>query len=58
MSFLKRPVDSPPENAGAIRTGRWVVVGIVAILVAAMLAWDYTRSHSTMAHRSVHANLS
>jgi len=50
MLFLKQPVDSPPENAGAVRTGRWVVVGIVAILVVAMLAYDYTRSYSTMAN--------
>jgi hypothetical protein len=50
MSFPKQSVDSLPENAVAVRTGRWVVVGIVAILVAAMLAYDYTRSYSTMAN--------
>jgi len=50
MSFLKQPIDSPPENAGAVRTGRWIVVGIVAMLLAAMLAYDYTRSYSTMAN--------
>ena len=27
-----------------------VVIGIVAVLVAAMLAYDYTRSYSTMAN--------
>ena len=47
MSFPKQSVDSPP---GAVRTGRWVVVGIVAMLVAVMLAYDYTRSYSTMAN--------
>ena len=50
MSFPKQSVDSRPENAGAVRTGRWVVVGIVAMLVAVMLAYDYTRSYSTMAN--------
>ena len=50
MLFLKQPVDSPPENTGAVRTGRWVVVGIVAILIVAMLAYDYTRPYSTMAN--------
>jgi hypothetical protein len=50
MSFPKQSVDSPPENAGAVRTGRWVVVGIVAVLVAVMLAYDYSRSYSTMAN--------
>jgi hypothetical protein len=49
MSFPKQSVVSP-ENAGAVRMGRWVVVGIVAMLVAAMLAYDYTRSYSTMAN--------
>jgi hypothetical protein len=43
MPFPKQSVHSP-ENAGAVRMGRWVVVGIVAMLVAAMLAYDYTRS--------------
>jgi hypothetical protein len=43
MSFPKQSVDPPPDNAGAVRMGRWVVVGIVAMLVAAMLAYDYTR---------------
>jgi len=46
MSFLKQPIDSPPENACAVRTGRWIVVGFVAMLVAAMLAYDYTRSYT------------
>ena len=50
MSFPKQSVDSPPENAGAVRTRRWEVVGIVAMLVAVMLAYDYTRSYSTMAN--------
>ena len=50
MSFPKQSVDSPPENAGAVRMGRWVVVGIVAMFVAAMLAYDYTRSYSRMAN--------
>jgi len=50
MSFPKQSVDPPPENAGAVRMGRWVVVGIVAMLVAAMLAYDYTRSYSTLAN--------
>jgi hypothetical protein len=38
------------QNDGAVGMGRWVVVGIVAMLVAAMLAYDYTRSYSTMAN--------
>jgi len=50
MSFLKQPIDPPPENAGVVRKGRWIVVGIVAMLVAAMLAYDYTRSYSTLAN--------
>jgi hypothetical protein len=50
MSFPKQSVDSRPENAVAVRTGRWVVVGIVAMFVAAMLAYDYTRSYSRMAN--------
>ena len=45
MSFPKQSVDS-----GAVRTGRWVVVGIVAVLVAVMLAYDYSRSYSTTAN--------
>jgi hypothetical protein len=52
MSFPKQ-VDPPPENAGAVRMGRWLVVGIVAMLVAAMLAYDYTRSYSTMANAAL-----
>jgi hypothetical protein len=47
MSFPKQSVDPPPENA---RMAQWVVIGIVAVLVAAMLAYDYTRSYSTMAN--------
>jgi hypothetical protein len=50
MSFPTQSVDSPPENVGAVKTGRWVVVGIVAMFVAAMLAYDYIRSYSTMAN--------
>jgi hypothetical protein len=50
MSIPKHSVGSPPNNAGAVRPGRWVVVGVVAMLVAAMLAYDYTRSYSTMAN--------
>jgi putative OPT family oligopeptide transporter len=30
--------------------GRWVVIGVVAMLVAAMLVYDHTRSFSTMAN--------
>ena len=58
MPFPKQSVDPPPEvdehgslgsdYADAIRMGRWVVV-IVAVLVAAMLAYDYT-SYSTVAN--------
>ena len=48
MSFPQ--VDPAPENAGAVRIGQWLVVGIVAMIVAAMLAFDYTRSYSTMAN--------
>jgi hypothetical protein len=50
MSFPEQSVDPPPENGGAVRMGRWIVVGMVAMLVAAMLAYDYTRSPSTMAN--------
>jgi hypothetical protein len=50
MSFRRQSVDPPPENAGSARIGRWAVVGIVAMLVAAMLAYDYTRSYWTMAN--------
>jgi hypothetical protein len=42
MSPPARSVDLPPEKSGAVRMVRRVVVGIVAILVAAMLAYDYT----------------
>ena len=48
MSFPQ--VDPAPENAGAVRIGQWLVVGIVAMIVAAMLAFDYTRWYSTMAN--------
>jgi hypothetical protein len=40
-------VDPPAEDAGAV--GQWAVIGIVAMLVAVMLAYDYTRTYSTMA---------
>jgi hypothetical protein len=50
MSFPKQVDPPPPENDGAARIGRWTVVGIVAVLVAAMLTYDHTRSYSTMAN--------
>ena len=50
MSFPEQSVDPPPETGGAVRMGRWIVVGMVAMLVSAMLAYDYTRSPSTMAN--------
>ena len=40
MSFPRQSIDPPPENVGSVRIGRWVIVGIVAMLVAAMLAYD------------------
>jgi hypothetical protein len=43
-------VEPPPENDDTARMGRRVVIGIVAMLVAAMLGYDYTRSYSTMAN--------
>jgi hypothetical protein len=58
MPFPKQSVDPPLEvdeygslgtdYADAVRMGRWVVA-IVAVLVAAMLTYDYT-SYSTVAN--------
>jgi hypothetical protein len=58
MSFPGQSADRPPEvdehwrlgskDADAVRMGQWVV-GIVAVLVAAMLAYGFTR-YATVAN--------